>query len=209
MPGNITKTIGNVVKQARQKYEELMISPYISVGIKIDGVPTRGQTQNSDSVYSVQDKNSKLVTCMLNINVERGSLVEMQEDENDTEYINKGVVTSIPQTTPVDHYFTVLFFNAVASRRRRQYEYDDNGDVIVDNPDLIDKIPCYVERVGLRERQIDAGIDRNSVNRIMAHKGWDIQKGDILTIGTDSYRITDIEELEKDYLSAYMTYYRE
>ena len=37
----------------------------------------------------------------------------------------------------------------------------------------------------------------------------DIKKGDILYIGEDSYKITDIEELEKDIFSAYMTYYRE
>ena len=209
MPSNTTKTIGNVVKQAREKYEELMESPYISVGIKIDGVETRGQAQDSDSIYSMQDKNSKLMTCLLDIDVKRGSLVEMQDSEEDSEYIHKGIVTNIPSTTPVDHYFTVLFFNSEVTRHRQNFKYSDNGDIIDDNPDILENIPCYVERVGYRERQIDVGIDRNSVNKLIAHIGWDIQKNDILFVGPDRYRVIDIEELEKDYLIAYMTYYRE
>ena len=209
MASNTTKTIGNVIKQARQKYEELMESEYISVGIKIDGVETRGQAQDADSVYSIQDKNSKLMTCLLDIAVERGSLVELQDSEDDAEYIHKGIVTNIPAKTPVDHYFTVLFFNCEVIRHRQQFEYNDDGDIINDNPEIIEKIPCYVERVGYRERQIDVGIDRNSVNKLIAHKSWDVKKNDILFVGSDRYRVIDIEELEKDYLVAYMTYYRE
>lgn len=204
-----TITIEKVIAQAKQKYEDLMQSNYISSGIKIDGVPTRGQAQDNDSVYSVQDKNSKLMTCMLDINVKRGSLVEMQDTPEDVDYVNKGIVTSIPNKTPVDFYFTVLFFNTYVKRIRQNLVYDEDGNIIGDNQNIIDIIPCYVERIGMRERQVDAGIDSNSVNRIIAHRSWDVIKGDILYVDTNRYRVTDIEELEQDMLSAFMTFYRE
>lgn len=245
MSNRTSKTIGNVIKQARIKYEELMDSEYISVAIKIDGNSTRGQAQDADSTYSTQDKNSKLMTCMLDVPVNRGSYVEMEGDENtsdipttsalsyvvssdgeiiktldeqglvvDTQevvdtYTNKGLVTSIPNKTPVDYYFTVLFFNTTAQRRRNGFVYNDDGDIINNNQSIIQEIPCYVERIGARERQVDIGIDRNSVNKIITLSKYDIQKNDILYIGSDRYKITDIEELEKDFFSAYMTYYRE
>lgn len=246
MANRTSKTIGNVIKQARIKYEELMESEYISVAIKIDGKETRGQAQDADSTYSMQDKNSKLMTCMLDVPVRRGSYVEMEGDENTSDipttseltyivsddnqiirtlnnqglvvdgstnvvdtYSNKGLVTSIPNRTPVDYYFTVLFFNSTAQRRRNGYVYNDDGDIITNQPNVIQEIPCYVERIGARERQVDVGIDRNSVNKIITLSKYDIQKNDILYIGSDRYKITDIEELEKDFFSAYMTYYRE
>ena len=87
---NTTKTIANVVKQARLKYEELMESEYISVRVRIDGKETRGQAKDNESIYNLQDKNSKLMTCTLDIDVNRGSYVEMQEDSYDEEYKNKG-----------------------------------------------------------------------------------------------------------------------
>ena len=202
-------TIGNVVNQARIKYEELMESDYIAIETKIDGVISRGQAKEAESIYNTQDKNSKLMTCLLNIDVHRGSFVEMKKDENDADFSMKGIVTSIPNTTPVDKYFTVLFFNTEITRKRKNYIYNPDGDVILDDSDYIEKIPCYIERVGMRERQVNVGIERNSVNKMVAHKDWDIQKDDILYVGDNSYRITDIEELEKDMLVAYMTFYRE
>ena len=204
-----TKTIDNVVKQARSKYEELMESEHISVGIRIDGVETRGQAKDNESIYSTQDKNSKLMTCMLAVDVKRGSYVEMQENTNDTEYSDKGIVTSIPNRTPVDFYFTVLFFNTVVQRNRKQPIYNDDGDIVSDSPLIIENIDAYVERVGSTERRYDAGIEKNSVNKIITLKKWDIKKDDVLYVGDNCYRVTDIEELEDDFLSAYMTYYRE
>lgn len=207
--GNTTKTIANVVRQARIKYEELMESEYISVKVRIDGKETRGQAKDNDSVYSTQDKSSKLMTCTLDIDVNRGSYVEMQEDSYDEEYKNKGIVTSLPNRTPVDYYFTVLFFNTTVRRHRKMPVYDEYGDVVSDNPLVIDTIDAYVERVSTVERRYDAGIEKNSVNKIITLKKWDIQKNDLLYIGTNCYRITDVEELEDDFFSAYMTYYRE
>lgn len=206
---NTTKTIANVVKQARLKYEELMESEYISVRVRIDGKETRGQAKDNESIYSLQDKNSKLMTCTLDIDVNRGSYVEMQEDSYDKEYKNKGIVTSLPNKTPVDNYFTVLFFNTTITRHRKMPVYNMEGDVIDDNPLITDTIDAYVERVSTTERRYDAGIEKNSVNKIVTLKKWDIQKNDLLYIGTNCYRVTDIEELEEDYFSAYMTYYRE
>lgn len=206
---NTTKTIANVVKQARLKYEELMESEYISVRVRIDGKETRGQAKDNESIYNLQDKNSKLMTCTLDIDVNRGSYVEMQEDSYDEEYKNKGIVTSLPNKTPVDNYFTVLFFNTTITRHRKMPVYNMEGDVIEDNPLITDTIDAYVERVSTTERRYDAGIEKNSVNKIITLKKWDIQKNDLLYIGTNCYRVTDIEELEEDYFSAYMTYYRE
>lgn len=202
-------TIGNVVKQARIKYEELMQSDYIAIETRIDGVHSRGQSKEADSIYSTQDKNSKLMTCLLDIDVHRGSLVEMKSDENDEDFSVKGIVTSIPNTTPVDKYFTVLFFNTEIIRKRKGYQYNSDGDVVSDDAEYIENIPCYIERVGMRERQVNVGIERNSVNKLITHKSWDIKKDDVLYVGDNSYRITDIEELEEDMLTAYMTFYRE
>lgn len=204
-----TKTIDNVVKQARSKYEELMESEHISVGIRIDGVETRGQAKDNESIYSTQDKNSKLMTCMLAVDVKRGSYVEMQSDSADVNYSDKGIVTSIPNRTPVDFYFTVLFFNTAVRRNRKQPIYNDDGDIVADSPLVVENIDAYVERVGSTERRFDAGIEKNSVNKIITLKKWDIKKDDILYVGDNCYRVTDIEELESDFLSAYMTYYRE
>lgn len=202
-------TIGNVVKQARSKYEELMQSDYIAIETRIDGVLSRGQSKEADSIYSTQDKNSKLMTCLLDIDVHRGSFVEMKSDETDNNFSIKGIVTSIPNTTPVDKYFTVLFFNAEIARKRKRYQYNADGDVVSDDSDITENIPCYIERVGMRERQVNVGIERNSVNKLIAHKSCDVVKDDVLYVGDNSYRITDIEELEEDMLVAYMTFYRE
>lgn len=202
-------TIGNVVEQARKKYEELMQSDYIAIETKIDGVLSRGQSKEADSIYSTQDKNSKLMTCLLDIDVHRGSLIEIKTDEYDENFSTKGIVTSIPNTTPVDKYFTVLFFNTEITRKRKRYQYNPDGDVVSDNAEYIEHIPCYIERVGVRERQVNVGIERNSVNKLIAHKSWDVKKDDVLYVGDNAYRITDIEELEKDMLTAYMTFYRE
>lgn len=245
MASRTSKTIENVIRQARIKYEELMESDYISVGIRIDGQETRGQAQDSSNSYSTEDKNSKLMTCMLDINIKRGSFVEMKGNQSTStdiasttnysyivsdkgdiletidnkgvaingntvdEYPNKGIVTSNPDRTPVDYYFSVLFFNTTAQRRRNGYIYNEDGDIIDNQSNIIQDIPCYVERIGTRERQVDVGIDRNSVNKIITLSSFDIKKNDILNIGSDTYKITDIEELEKDFFSAYMTYYRE
>ena len=139
---------------------------------------------------------------------ERISRQDFQESP-DEEYKNKGIVTSLPNKTPVDNYFTVLFFNTTITRHRKMPVYNMEGDVIEDNPLITDTIDAYVERVSTTERRYDAGIEKNSVNKIITLKKWDIQKNDLLYIGTNCYRVTDIEELEEDYFSAYMTYYRE
>lgn len=243
MASRTSKTIENVIKQARIKYEELMESGYISVAIRVDGQETRGQAQESSNAYSTEDKNSKLMTCMLDIDIKRGSFVEMKGNQSTDiastsnysyivsdngailetidnkgvtvsvdeidEYTNKGIVTSNPNRTPVDYYFSVLFFNTTAQRRRNGYVYNEDGDIVDNQSNIIQDIPCYVERIGTRERQVDVGIDRNSVNKIITLSSFDIKKNDILYIGSDTYKITDIEELEKDFFSAYMTYYRE
>lgn len=204
-----SKTIDNVIQQAREKYEELMGSEHIAIEIKIDGILSRGQSKEAESIYSTQDKNSKLMTCMLDIKVQRGSLIEIKSDETDENFSTKGIVTSIPIITPVDKYFTVLFFNTTITRKRKNYQYNLDGDVISDDAELVENIPCYIERIGTRERQVNAGIERNSVNQLIAHKDWDIEKNDILYVGDNSYRVTDIEELEEDMTKAYMTFYRE
>ena len=70
-------------------------------------------------------------------------------------------------------------------------------------------IPCFVSRVGTRQRQIDVGIDSNAVNQIITSKIWDIQRNDILHIGSERYKITDLRELDKEICEGYMTFYRE
>ena len=87
--------------------------------------------------------------------------------------------------------------------------YSEDGYVIGNNPLIEDSIPCFVQRIGMRQRQIDVGIDRNAVNEITTLKKWDIQKGDILHIGSDKYKITDLKELDDEICQGYMTYYRE
>ena len=60
-----------------------------------------------------------------------------------------------------------------------------------------------------RQRQIDVGIDSNAVNQIITSKIWDIQRNDILHIGSERYKITDLRELDKEICEGYMTFYRE
>lgn len=203
------KVIDNVVLQAQDRYKDYIRSKYIAVNLKIDGRKTRGQCKDNTNSRTVKEENTKMMTCMLDCPIHRGSLVEMQENRNDKGYSMIGIVTSVPNQTPVDYYYQTLFFNTKVDRYRRETIYDDDGDVVSDKPIIVRDIPCFVERIGMRERQIDAGIDRNSVNELITTKDVDLDIDDVLFIGKDHYIITDIEELDKDILTAYMTYYRE
>ena len=208
-PNSNLNVIDKVIGQARVRYAELMQSEYISVGLKIDGIITRGQTQDNERMTNTKEENTKQMTCMLDVPVKRGSYVEIKDIESDTEYSKKGIVISVPIKTPVDYLFSTLLFNTSVELRRDQILYSDDGDIVDNAPYIIENIDCFVQRVGMRERQIDAGIDRNSVNQIITVKKWDIRKDDILYIGPDRYKITDLEELDNDMISGYMTYYRD
>lgn len=203
------KVIDNVVLQAQERYKDYIKSKYIAVNLKIDGKKTRGQCKDNTDSRTIKEENTKMMTCMLDCPIHRGSLVEMQANRDDKGYSLTGIVTSVPNQTPVDYYYQTLFFNTKVDRYRRETIYNDDGDVISDKPIVIKDIPCFVERIGMRERQIDAGIDRNSVNELITTKDVDLTIDDVLFIGKDHYIITDIEELDKDILTVYMTYYRE
>lgn len=209
MANSMVSNIDKVVRRARERYSDLMQSSYVGKNMRIDGVGTKGQVQDNKRSVTIKEAQTKICTCMLDVKVHRGSLVEIQPDEDIEGYSLKGVCNSIPNKTPVDFYFSVLLFNTTVIRRRYKPTYSPDGDVIEDATVIEDEIPCFVQRVGIRERQVDMGIDRDSVNEIITTIDWDIQKDDILYVGTDKYRITDIEELDKDIFSAYMTYYRE
>jgi hypothetical protein len=209
MPSSsIVNTINKVVEQAQGRYNDYIESEYIASDVMIDGVATRGQVKDQTNSYTLKEENTKMMTCGLNINVHRGSYIQMKEKTTDTEYKVTGIVTTIPNKTPVDWYFYALLFNTTVIRYREDTQYNTDGDVVSDNPIIIDNIDCFVQRVGMRERTVDAGIDRNSVNQLITTKKWDIQIDDILHIGKDKYIVTDIEELDNDLLSLYMTYYR-
>lgn len=204
----IVSTIDKVVEQSRGLYSEYIQSDYIAVDVRVDGVLTRGQCKDGSNSYTIKEENTKMMTCELSVPVHRGSYIEMRNGKNDAEFSMTGIVISVPNETPVDYYFSTLFFNTVVNRERKQELYDDDGNIIGDSPIVIDDIDCFVQRVGMRERQIDAGIDRNSVNQLITVKKWDLKIDDLLYVGSDRYIITDIEELDKDILSVYMTYYR-
>lgn len=203
------KVIEKVIAQARTRYNDLMQSEYISFNLKIDGISTKGQCQDNKRQTNIKEENTKQMTCTLDVPVKRGSLVEMISDPKLLTYDLKGIVISTPTETPVDYFFSTLLFNTVVTRKRNQFLYNDDGDVIDNSPFVDEKIDAFVQRVGMRERQIDAGIDRNSVNQIITTNEWDIKKDDILYIADDKYKITDLEELENDMISGFMTYYRE
>lgn len=204
---SIVSTINKVVSQAQERYSEYIESDFIATDIKIDGVPTRGQVKDKSSAWTLKEENTKMMTCELDINVQRGSYVEMK-NRGDDDYSLKGIVITIPSQTPVDYYFYTLFFNTVVNRVRNEKIFDEDGNIVDNNPVIIDNIDCFVQRVGMRERSVDAGIDRNSVNQLITIKKWDIKVDDILTVGSDRYIVTDIEELDSDMLNVYMTYYR-
>ena len=204
---SIVSTINKVVSQAQERYSEYIESDFIATDIKIDGVPTRGQVKDKSSAWTLKEENTKMMTCELDINVQRGSYVEMK-NRGDDDYSLKGIVITIPSQTPVDYYFYTLFFNTVVNRVRNEKIFDEDGNIVDNNPVIIDNIDCFVQRVGMRERSVDAGIDRNSVNQLITIKKWDIKVDDILTVGSDRYIVTDIEELNSDMLNVYMTYYR-
>ncbi|MCK9191167.1 MAG: hypothetical protein M0P10_06465 [Sphaerochaetaceae bacterium] len=205
---SIVNTINRVVEQAQEKYNIYIKSDYIAANIKIDGVATRGQYKDSNYETTTKEEYTKMMTCMLDVKVKRGSTVEMQANRQDDKLSMKGIVITIPIETPVDHVFNTLFYNTVVQRKREAPMYSDDGDVISNSPIIVDDIECFVQRVGMRERQIDAGIDRNSVNQLITSKNWDIQIDDLLYVGDDKYKVTDIEELDDEVLSLYMTYYR-
>lgn len=204
----IVRTIDKVVEQSRGLYSEYIQSDYIAVDVRVDGVLTRGQCKDRSNSYTIKEENTKMMTCELSVPVHRGSYIEMRNGKNDDGFSLTGIVISVPNETPVDFYFSTLFFNTVVNRERKQELYDDDGNIIGDSPIVVDDIDCFVQRVGMRERQVDAGIDRNSVNQLITVKKWDLKIDDLLYVGSDRYIITDIEELDKDILSVYMTYYR-
>lgn len=203
---SLVKAIDRVVNSAQDKYNEIMESEHVSRNIEIDGVKTRGQMEEQKKRTTTKDEYTRTVTCMLGVDVKRGSLIGIEDHNKKWDY---GVVVSIPQKTPVDYLFTCLLFNTSAKRYRKQLVYSDDGYVVGDNPLIVDEIPCFVQRIGMRQRQVDVGIDSNAVNEIITSKKWDIQKGDILHIGSERYKITDLRELDKEVCQGYMTFYRE
>lgn len=205
---SMATTISKVVSKTIEKYNSLMESEHVGKKMIIDGQNTLGQIQDNYRQTTTKEFNTKTCTCLLNTKVIRGSYIEILPNDEDGQLL-KGIVNSLPNKTPVDWYFSVLLFNTTVERHRNQLEYDENGDVINNNPLIIDKIPSFVQRVGMRERQVDVGIDRDSVNEIITTKNWDLQKNDILYVGSDRYKITDVEELDEEIFHAYMTYYRE
>jgi hypothetical protein len=202
------KVIDSVVRQARTQYEQLLQSNYVSSEMRIDGQVTRGQLEENKHKTNEKEEYTRTCTCMLDVTINRGSSIEIKKDENDDDFSLKGIVLTIPNRTPVDYYFTSLLYNTEVKRYRQQLVYSEDGYIIGDNPLIEDSIPCFVQRIGMRERQVNVGIDRNSVNEIITLKKWDIQKDDILHIGSDKYIVTDIKELDKDIFYGYMTYYR-
>lgn len=203
------RVIDKVVEQAKEQYYELMKSDHVSRRMRIDGIETRGQVEENTRKTNTKEEYTRTATCMDDVKVHRGSYIEICADEDDTEYSLKGVVSTLPNRTPVDYYFQALLFNTTARRYRRQLIYSEDGYVIGDSPLIIDDILCFVQRIGMRERQVNVGIDSDSVNEIITTKDWDIQKDDILYVGSERYKITDIKELDNDLFWGYMTYYRE
>lgn len=204
---SMVKSIDRVITSARDKYDEIMTSDYVAKDIRIDGTNTRGQIEENKRKTNTKEEYTRTVTCKLDAKVKRGSLIEIKRDDEDI--YDAGVVTTPPMKTPVDYYFQCLLFNTTAIRTRKQFVYSEDGYVIGDSSDIRDEIPLFVQRVGMRERQVDVGIDRNAVNEFITVRKWDIQKNDILQIGSDRYKITDIKELDKELFWGYMTYYRE
>lgn len=209
MATTMTNNINKVIEKSRVKYNEVLQSPYVGMSIKVDGYETKGQLEENTRRTNVKEENTYTVTASLETPVHKGSLVEIQRDYENPDDILRGLVISRPNKTPVDWYFYVLAFNVNAKRVRSKPIYARNGDKIGDEPDIVDEIPCFVQRVGQRERMVDAGIDSDSVNSITTTNNWDIKKDDILYIGSDKYKVTDINELETDIFTGYMTYYRE
>ena len=201
--------IDRVVEQAREQYELLLESQYVSNRMRIDGYETRGQMEDNQRMVTTEEKSTKTATCLLDVPCKRGSFVEIQKAPDDEEYSLKGIIMTEPNRTPVDYYFNVLLFNTTAVRQRQQLEYDEDGYIVADSPLIQDEILCFVNRVGMRERQLDAGIDRDSVNEVITTNDHDIKIDDLLIIGHDKYKVTDIKELDKDIFHGYITYYRE
>lgn len=209
MAATMTNNINKVIEKSRVKYNEVLQSKYVGMSIKVDGVETKGQLEENTRRTNIKEENTYTITASLETPVHKGSLVEVRRDYENPDDVLKGLVISRPNKTPVDWYFYVLAFNVNVKRVRSKPIYARNGDRIGDEPDIIDEIPCFVQRVGQRERMVDAGIDSDSVNSITTTNDWDIKKDDILYIGNDKYKVTDINELETDMFSGYMTYYRE
>ena len=205
---SVVKTIDKVVEQAHALYSNYIISDYIAVDVMVDGVKTRGQCKDQTNAWTLKEECTKEMTCELGIPVHRGSYIQMKKTRDDTDYTMSGIALTTPTETPVDFLYNTLFFNTVVKRYRKDELFDTDGNVIGDNPMKIDKIDCFVQRVGMRERQIDAGIDRNSVNQLITIRTWDIKINDLLYVGNNRYIVTDIEELDEEILSLYMTYYR-
>lgn len=205
---NVVKVIDKVVQQAQERYKEYVQSEYVATDIKVDGVLTKGQYKDRSESYTLKEEQTKTMTCMLDIDVHRGSLIEMSKDPTDKDFSMKGIVISVPSRTPVDFYFYTLFFNATVVRKRPMETFDSDGNIISDSPDELPDIPAFVQRIGTLERKIDAGIDRETTNQLITTKQYDIQVNDLIFVGDDKYRVTDIDVLDTDLLSLFMTYYR-
>lgn len=208
MPSSMVKNIDKVIARARDKYDDVMQSQYVAKNMIVDGYKTKGQVEENKYKSTSKEEYSRKCTCMLNVpSVHRGSSIEI-EDTVGGQW-QKGLISTTPMWTPVDIYFNVLLFNTTATRYRRNNIYSEDGYVIGDNPLIEDKIPCFVQRIGTRQRQIDVGIDRNAVNEIIASIEWDIKVDDIIHIGSERYKVTDRRELDTEIFQGYITYYRE
>lgn len=202
-----TGIIDEVVELALENYKDVMASPYVGTDIKIDGVLTKGQVQDQERMTNTKEESTKVMTCLLDVDVKRGSYVEIKR-ESDGDFDLKGIVMTIPNKTSVDYYFTTLLFNNEVIRSRKVPLYNDDGDLIGYDDVSKEPIHCFVQRISASQRKFDAGIERESVNELIALKTADIQVNDLLDIGLSRYKVIDIEELEQDILKCYMTFFR-
>lgn len=202
------KNIDRVVRLAKESYEEVMQSSYVASYLRIDGVETRGQLVDKERMTNTKEEYTKTMTCMDDVPIKRGSLVEVKESPDDADYSLKGIVMTIPNKILVDYYYTTLMFNNTVICERTRPMIAPNGDTIGTEVISQEEIPCFIQRISARQRQVDSGIDRESVNELITLKNMDIKVDDILRVGKERYRVIDIAELDQDILTCYMTYYR-
>lgn len=194
--------------RASKIYEEVIQTPEIAFDVRIDGILTRGQVKDNERLSTSKEQYTKTLTCLKNINVKRGSFVEIQATLDDDELKQKGVVVTTPNETPIDKYFTILLFNTEVTRYRQKNKYNEVGDIIDKSIEKQDTIPCFVQKISRSERMLDSGIERDSVNELTTLKSWDIQINDILEIGEQKYKVNDFNEVDNDVCICYMTFYR-
>lgn len=164
------------------------------VTVNINGKTLKIMIADLAKVYNNLDQNTKRVVLPHQSKIKRGDRIEFQDGR-------VGIVYTVPDDAVVSDYFEMVMCNAKIDVYFRGVEYDADpdsltfGDVIKEGDILRGQYEGFIERIGHRERNEDAGIFQDSILRFVTFYYPEISVEDIFYYRGKKYRVIDIDNI--------------